>query len=296
MSERRFLLVQDVYKSYGPRRILDNVDVAVDAGELCALVGPSGCGKSTLLRLILGEEEADSGRIEIEGTPVGHPDPRRGIVFQRYSLFPHLSVLQNVMLGRELAEPLLSRWRRRKEFTEEAMHYLERTRLAESAHKFPHELSGGMQQRVAIAQALVLKPKVLMMDEPFGALDPDTREQMQLFLLELWEAQRMTVFFVTHDLEEAVYLGTRVLVLSQYYQDDRGAVEGVNRGAKIVADYQLPRGIANTASKHEPEFVELVARIRQEGFDPAYRRHVREFNLRHPDSFRTLTADEHRES
>jgi NitT/TauT family transport system ATP-binding protein len=294
MSAPPFLLVQDLYKSYGPKRVLDNVDLVVDSGELCAVVGPSGCGKSTLLRQILGEERPDSGQVMIEGVPVGHPDPRRGIVFQRYSLFPHLSVLRNVMLGRQLQESMLSRWHRRAEFIDEAMHYLERMRLAESAHKYPHELSGGMQQRVAIAQSLVLKPKILLMDEPFGALDPDTREQMQLFLLELWEAQRMTVFFVTHDLEEAVYLGTRVLALSQYYEDDRGAGAGVNRGAKIVADYQLPRGVTSTASKQSPEFVELVARIRREGFDPAYRRHVREFNLRHPDSFRTLTEDEHR--
>jgi len=287
-----FLRIDDLYKSYGPKLVLDNIDLAVDKGELCTVVGPSGCGKSTLLRQILGEEQPDAGTVKLEGVEVGHPDTRRGIVFQRYSLFPHLTVLGNVLLGPRLTQGPVARWRRRRELREEAMEYLTRMRLAEHAHKYPHELSGGMQQRVAIAQAMILKPQVLMMDEPFGALDPDTREAMQVLLLQLWEQQRMTVFFVTHDLEEAVFLGTRILVLSQYYQDDRGESAGVARGAKIVADYQLPRSAVATDVKRSPEFTELVARIRREGFSPDIRRHVNEFNLKHPDSFRTLTAEE----
>lgn len=149
-----------------------------------------------------------------------------------------------------------------------------------------------MQQRVAIAQSLIMKPRILLMDEPFGALDPDTREEMQVFLLELWDESRMTVFFVTHDLEEAAYLGTRILVLSQYYTDDRGNGTGVRRGAKIVADYQLPRIAASTQAKRDSSFVELIENIRREGFSPDYLQHVREFNLRHPDSFQTLTPEE----
>jgi NitT/TauT family transport system ATP-binding protein len=288
-----FLRIEDVYKSYGPKRVLDNVDLVVDKGELCTVVGPSGCGKSTLLRQILGAEGPDSGTITIDGAPVGYPDTRRGIVFQKYSLYPHLTVLDNVLLGRRLPMGLLERTRRKKELRDEAMVYLERMRLAEHAAKYPHQLSGGMQQRVAIAQALIMKPLILMMDEPFGALDPDTREQMQLFLLEQWEAQKMTVFFVTHDLEEAVYLGTRIIVLSQYYHDDRGDAATAKRGAKIVADYQLPRAAQATDVKRSPEFLDLVARIRKEGFDPAVQRHASEFNLTHPHSFRTLTAEEH---
>ena len=288
----QFLHIEDLYKSYGPKRVLDNVDLAVQSGELCTVVGPSGCGKSTLLRQILGEERPDSGKITIEGAPVGHPDTRRGIVFQRYSLFPHLSVLDNVLLGPRLKLSFVDRWRRRKELREEAMHYLERMRLGAHAGKYPYELSGGMQQRVAIAQSLILKPQILMMDEPFGALDPDTREQMQLFLLELWDQSRMTVFFVTHDLEEAVYLGTRIVVLSQYYVDDRGAAADCNRGSKIVADYQLPRAAMKTEVKKSPEFTQLVEQIRRAGFDPSYLQDVRAFNLKHPDSFRTLTKDE----
>lgn len=285
-----FLRIEDLYKSYGQRVVLDNVDVVVRRGELCNVVGPSGCGKSTLLRQVLGEEAPDSGRVTMDGRDVGHPDTRRGIVFQRYSLFPHLSVLANVMTGPLLGLSWRERGRRKQAVREEAMHYLTRMRLAEHAEKYPHELSGGMQQRVAIAQSLIMKPSILMMDEPFGALDPDTREQMQVLLLELWEAEQMTIFFVTHDLEEAVYLGTRVLVLSQYYTDDRAA--NCNRGAKIVADYQLPRAVNATHVKHDPEFTSLVESIRREGFDPEGRKHVTQFNLKHPDSFRTLTAEE----
>jgi NitT/TauT family transport system ATP-binding protein len=287
-----FLHLEDVYKSYGSKRVLDNIDLAVSQGELCAVVGPSGCGKSTLLRQILGEERPDAGQILLEGVEVGTPDTSRGIVFQRYSLFPHLTVIGNVMLGRELANGPWRRWHLRKQFREEAMHFLERMRLAEHADKYPHELSGGMQQRVAIAQSLLLKPRILMMDEPFGALDPETREQMQLFLLELWDAEKMTVFFVTHDLEEAIYLGTRVLVLSQFYRDDRGDGPNVNRGAKIVCDLQLPRTVLSTDVKASPEFKQLVQQTRHEGFDPTYRRYISEFNLTHPNSFRTLTAEE----
>ncbi len=287
-----FLRIEDVYKSYGERCILDNVDLVVASGELCTVVGPSGCGKSTLLRQILGEERPDAGSITIEGAPVGTPDTRRGIVFQRYSLFPHLSVLENVLLGKHLQLSWMERWKQRRTLREEAMHYLERMRLAEHAAKYPHQLSGGMQQRVAIAQSLILKPRILMMDEPFGALDPDTREQMQMLLLELWDQQRMTVFFVTHDLEEAAFVGTRIIVLSQYYSDDRGNEPGVNRGAKVVADHQLPRAVLGTEVKRTSEFHDLIDQVRKEGFDPAYRQHVSRFNLKHPNSFQTLTEAE----
>jgi NitT/TauT family transport system ATP-binding protein len=293
MSANRYLLqVRDVYKQYGDRVVLDDIDLAVREGELCTVVGPSGCGKSTLLRLVLGQETPTSGRVLIDGRPVGHPDPVRGIVYQRYSLFPNLTVLENVTLGRNLAHGFLERRRRRRAFEAEAMEYLARVNLAEHAHKYPHALSGGMQQRAAIAQALIMKHRILMMDEPFGALDPQTREDMQLFLLELWERERMTVFFVTHDLEEALFLGSRLFVLSQYYTDDRGNGEGVRRGAKIVADYHLPQEALSRNVKDDPAFHRLMAAIRQDGFDPAYLQHVADFNLRHPDSYRTESAFE----
>ena len=284
------LHVEDVYKSYGPKLVLENVDLTTSPGTFCSVVGPSGCGKSTLFRLVLGEEMPTRGIVSIEGERVTGPGTDRGIVYQRYSLYPHLTVLDNVALGRNLRTGLRDRWRDRKAIRDEAMTYLERVHLGAHAAKYPHELSGGMQQRVAIAQALITQPRLLMMDEPFGALDPETRESMQLFILELWEELHMTIFFVTHDMEEAVFLGNRVLVLSQHYTDDRGPK--AQRGSRIVADYELPSAVSSTKVKNKPEFLELVQEIRRVGFSPEELRHVSEFNLRHPDSFQTLTHEE----
>ncbi len=287
--------LENIEKHYGEKRVLDNIDLSVSAGELCALVGPSGCGKSTLLRLILGQETPTIGDVFIEGQPVGFPQPNRGIVFQRYSLFPHLTVLNNVLLGKRLTkEHWWLPWTNRKDWLDEAMDYLERVRLTDAINKYPHELSGGMQQRAAIAQALIMKPPVLLMDEPFGALDPDTREDLQLFLLDLWETEKLTVFFITHDLEEACFVGSRLLVLSQYYSDDRGEDNKANRGGKIVADYQLERVGNSTEIKQSTHFKTFIAKVREEGFDPKVRQHVRDFNLHHPDSFQTLTVEENR--
>jgi len=291
-ASTHLLHLEDVYKWYGDKLVLENVDLAVAQSTFCSVVGPSGCGKSTLFRILLGQEPPSSGQVLLEGRPIVAPGLDRGIVYQRYSLYPHLTVLENVVLAKSLRCALPERWRRRAEFREAALEVLKRVQLSEHADKYPHELSGGMQQRAAIAQALLARPRVLMMDEPFGALDPETREAMQIFLLELWEEQKMTVFFVTHDMEEAVYLGTRVLVLSQHYIDDRGP--GAKRGSRIVADFPLPNAVTSTKVKQSPEFLELVGEIRRLGFDPAFLKHVREFDLRHPDSFRTLTPEEMR--
>ena len=286
------LHIENVYKRYGGRTVLDNIDLSVTKGELCIVVGPSGCGKSTLLRIVVGQEQASAGDVMIDGEPVALPDASRGIVYQKYSLYPHLTALENVLLGKILEYPFYRRRSAIEAHRDEAMELLTRARIAEHAGKYPNELSGGMQQRVAIAQTLIKRPRIVLMDEPFGALDAGVREDMQVLLLELWEAYGMTVFFVTHDLEEAVYLGTRVLVLSQYYTDDRGPAAGPARGAKIVADHALPRRAMPTVAKSAPEFTELVMQIRHEGFDPAYLRHVRDFNLEHPDAFQTLTPEE----
>ena len=286
------LHVENVYKRYGTRTVLDNIDLSVAPGELCTVVGPSGCGKSTLLRIVIGQETASEGQVLIDGAPVSLPDRHRGIVYQKYSLYPHLTALENVLLGKVLEYPFYRRRSAVAAHRDEAMELLNRARIAEHAGKYPHELSGGMQQRVAIAQTLIKRPRIVLMDEPFGALDAGVREDMQVLLLELWEAYGMSVFFVTHDLEEAVYLGTRVVVLSQYYTDDRGAAAGATRGARIVADHALPRRAMPTVVKSSPEFNELVVQIRHEGFDPAYLRHARDFNLNHPDAFQTLTPEE----
>lgn len=291
-KDHYLLHINNVYKQYGEKVVLDNIDLSVSSGELCTVVGPSGCGKSTLLRLILGQEQPTQGELYLDGHSIGLPNTQRGVVYQRYSLFAHLSVLENVTLGRRLPRGFLENRRRKKEYTEEASHFLQRVNLADHMHKYPHELSGGMQQRVAIAQALITRPRILLMDEPFGALDPQTREDMQLFLLELWEEAKMTVFFVTHDLEEALFLGTRVFALSQYYTDDRGSGTQITRGAKIVADYKLQRTATSSSVKNAPEFVGLIKEIRQAGFDPNYLQHAKDFNLKHPDSFQTLTEEE----
>jgi NitT/TauT family transport system ATP-binding protein len=284
-----FLYLENVTKSYGQKTVLNDIDMAVSEKEFCTVVGPSGCGKSTLLRLILGQEQVTSGQLMIQGRPIGYPGPDRGIVYQRYSLFPHLTILKNILLGKQLSLSFFQSLRTKKAHREEAMGYLQSVHLADHAHKYPHQLSGGMQQRVALAQALIMKPRIFLMDEPFGALDPGTREMMQMLILELWEAHNMTIFFVTHDLEEAVFLGTRILVLSQFYTHEQDHAPGLVKGARIVADYPLKRQNApSTHVKATEGFAQFIQKIRAEGFDPRYLQQARDFNLKHPDSFITL--------
>ena len=299
LKAKNLLHIQDLYKSYGENVILDNIDLSVSEGAFVTVVGPSGCGKSTLLRLILGQEPQTSGEILVDQKPVGFTNVDRGIVYQKYSLFPNKSVLENVLLGKKLGKNART-WRQNKKFeTERAMHFLDSVKLAPHADKYPHELSGGMQQRVAVMQALIMNPKILMMDEPFGALDPGTREDIQLFLLEQWKEHKMTIFFVTHDLEEAVFLGTRLIVASQYYSDDRGyAINDVRHGSKIVADHDIRHDNTDiqgsVTEKATAAFGELIEEVRHEGFDPNNLQHVSDFSLKHHNSFQTLTEEEHR--
>lgn len=291
------LLIENVVKIYhgsngDPKTVLDNVDLKVTKGEFIALVGPSGCGKSTLLRLILGQEEPTSGALYLDGKVLGYPDSSRGIVYQQYSLFPHLTVLGNIILGHKISMGW-SEWRRfRSEIRKKAEEYLKTAHLHEHLHKYPHELSGGQRQRCAVLQALMLDPKILLMDEPFGALDAGSRERMQVFLLDQWEKTGKTIFFVTHDLEEAVFIATRVVVLSQYYTDDRADVEV--RGSRIVCD--IPVGekghAASTKSKLDSRFREMIEHIRDRGFQPDHLHHVSQFDLSHSDSFHTVTEEE----
>ncbi len=283
LRENSFLHLQDVRKSYGSNLVLDDVDLSIEQGEFCTVVGPSGCGKSTLLRLILGQETQDNGEILIGGEPAGPPDIRRGVVYQKYSLFPHLTVLDNVLMGKRVD----SFSKLTSEDVERAKAYLTRVKLGDSLHKYPHELSGGMQQRVAVIQTLFVNPQVVLMDEPFGALDPGTREDLQMLMLELWEEHRMTVLFVTHDLEEALFLGTRLIVLSQYYDNDKSSQE--DGGAKVVMDLNIKddQKAYSTAAKYSEQFQDLLQQVRQDGFDPSYRQRVADFNLKHPHSFRT---------
>lgn len=288
----------DVYQCYPDKTgrlftVLNDIDLKVRKGELLSLIGPSGSGKSTFLRLILGTEKPYSGRVLIDGKPATTPDRNRGMIFQSYSLFPHLTVIENVMFGMELEEiNFLSKWmlplsyvKKKRLFRDRAMNYLERVNLREHADKYPFELSGGMRQRVAIAQAMIMKPSILLMDEPFGALDPDTRESLQVFLLEMHEQTKMTVVFITHDLEEALYLCSRLVVLSPYYHDDADATQG----SKIVIDIDYPGSHPKSLDdKYSPAFNERLKMIRERGFDPDVRQHLREFNLEHSDSYRTI--------
>ncbi|MBU3055916.1 ABC transporter ATP-binding protein [Pseudomonas indica] len=237
-----FIQVENVWQEYGDQVVLERLNLSVAEGEFCTLVGASGCGKSTFLRLLLGQERPSRGRILLDGAPLAdEPDASRGVVFQRYSVFPHLSVLDNVTLGLELPRaPLLGRLfgQARREARDQAAAILERVGLGHALDKYPSALSGGMQQRLAIAQALVMKPRVLLLDEPFGALDPGIRKDMHALLLELWQETRLTVFMVTHDLSEGFTLGTRILVFDKTRLD----LQAPNAyGARVTYDIPLNR-------------------------------------------------------
>jgi NitT/TauT family transport system ATP-binding protein len=187
---------------------IDNVTVEIPDAEFACIVGASGCGKSTLLNIMAGLIEPTAGTVEVDGRPVEGPAADRGMVFQRYTLFPWLKVRENVEFGPRLKG--ISKQERR----DISDRLLEEMGLAEFANQYPRELSGGMQQRVAIARALANEPKVLLMDEPFGALDALTRASAQRFLTEIWEQHRRTIVFVTHDIDEAIFLGDRIFVMS----------------------------------------------------------------------------------
>ena len=186
---------------------LDDISFSVHRREFICVIGPSGCGKSTLIRIIAGLETQTSGNILLDSQPIEKPGSDRGMVFQSYTLFPWLTIKKNVMFGL-----MISKTNRRKAATE-AMDWLELVGLSEFADLYPHQLSGGMKQRVAIARALANQPRILLMDEPFGALDAQTRAQMQSYLLQIWRSIDITIVFITHDLEEAIYVADRILVL-----------------------------------------------------------------------------------
>lgn len=186
---------------------LQDVNFQVHRREFLSIVGPSGCGKSTLIRILAGLDRATTGSILVEGNPVSGPGPDRGMVFQGYTLFPWLSVLGNVMFGP------LAKGAGKLEAEEDARQWIRLVGLERFMDAYPHQLSGGMKQRVAIARALANQPSILLMDEPFGALDAQTRAEMQAHLLQIWRNVNITIVFITHDLDEAVYLSDRVLVL-----------------------------------------------------------------------------------
>jgi len=187
---------------------LQNINLHVEQGEFVCVVGASGCGKSTLLRLVAGLETPSSGQLSVDDRPITGPGADRGMVFQDYSLYPWMTVQKNVEFGLKLQgvdAKLRRKW---------ASYYLDMVGLANSAKVLPKQLSGGMKQRVAIARALTSQPKILLMDEPFGALDVQTKETMQLFLLDLWQRTQCSILMITHDVEEAIFLSQRIYVMA----------------------------------------------------------------------------------
>ena len=226
-----------------PTVALQPTSLAVADNDFITVLGPSGCGKSTLLRIVAGLDTPTTGRVLLDGAPVTRPGADRGMVFQSYTLFPWLTVKQNICFGlRERGLP-------RAQQLEIADSYLAKVGLRGFEHHFPKQLSGGMQQRTALARALANKPRMLLMDEPFGALDHQTRELMQELLLGIWEAERTTVLFVTHDIDEAVFMGSRVMVMSA-------------RPGRIKLDRAAPLPHPrHYAMKTAPEFVALKAEL-----------------------------------
>ena len=206
------------------REVLKSLSLSIKDNEFVSVVGASGCGKSTLLSIIAGLEDTDSGQILVDDVPINGPGLDRGVVFQTYTLLPWLTALQNIEFALKAAGYSAAASRK------VAKEHLELVKLSKFANVYPNQLSGGMKQRVAIARAISYRPKILLMDEPFGALDAITRYQMQELLTKIWEQHRLTVMFITHDVEEAIYLSDRVIMLSVK-----------EKGIKQIFDVNLPR-------------------------------------------------------
>lgn len=242
MINTPMIQAKNLWKSYGNNVVLERMNVNVNAGEFITMVGTSGCGKSTFLKMLLGMESPTTGELLLDNTPIpDEPDQSRGIVFQQYSVFPHLTVLQNVILAREFEKsPLLGKLfgSAKRKVIDEAKALIETVGLTPALNRYPHELSGGMKQRLAIAQALIRRPRILLLDEPFGALDPGIRADMHQLVLKLWQEHQLTIFMVTHDLSEGFYLGTRLWVFDKLRRDNQapGAY-----GANITYDLPITR-------------------------------------------------------
>ena len=228
--------VKKVYQTRnGEMTALNGVNLDIKENEFICVVGPSGCGKSTLLNIIAGLDTPTSGAVYIDGKKIEGTGTERGVVFQQYALFPWLTVLKNVMFGLKL------QGKSDAEAKEIAMKYIKMVQLEDFVNHYPKELSGGMKQRVAIARAYAVKPEVLLMDEPFGALDAQTRTQLQTELLKTWESERKTCFFITHDVDEAIILAQRVIVMSAR----PGRIKDiVDIDIPYPRDLEMPRSLA----------------------------------------------------
>jgi NitT/TauT family transport system ATP-binding protein len=229
----------------GEVEALRDVSFSVHRREFVCVIGPSGCGKSTLIRILAGLENHNSGDVLLDGKPVAGPGHDRGMVFQGYSLFPWLTVKKNVMFGPEV------NGRGRSEAERDALMWLDLVGLTKFADNYPHQLSGGMRQRVAIARALVNEPRILLMDEPFGALDAQTRVKMQTHLIDIWRNIDITVLFITHDLDEAIFLADRILVLKAHPGEVQELIEVPVPRPRTPAQFMSPEFRATKAHLEE---------------------------------------------
>lgn len=281
------LEVKNVYHWFGSNKVLNDINIQIAPGQIVAVVGPSGCGKSTLLRAILGTHPPRKGQILTNGKAITKPCRDVGIVYQHYSLYDFLTARENVAFGLMLDETTLPtrmagiyRFSKlRKQHLAAADKLLEKVGLSEAAHRYPGEMSGGMRQRVAIAQALVMKPAILLLDEPFGALDEATREELQLMLLHLYEENQehreagktppYTILIVTHELNEAIYVSDRILGLSQFH-------DGGKDGATIV--YDQPAPVFTPEDRREfGLFFDQKEELRKAVFNPEVLQHHAEY-------------------
>ncbi len=291
MTDYTALECRNVSHWFGEKKVLWDINLRVGRGQFLSLVGPSGCGKSTLLRAIVGTHLPNEGKMLVHSAsgstelqPVTGPGRERGIVYQHYSLFPFLTAQENVALGLKLDQTSIPfrllqypKWRKlRREHLQLAAEYLERVKLKDAMKLYPHEMSGGMRQRVAIAQALIMKPEIILLDEPFGALDEATREDLQKLLLELYNQNReavakdelppYTLIIVTHELNEAIYVGDRLVGLSMYW-DWKAAGHDACPGATVIYDRTSPVFEPHEVREFE-QFEQQREELRKQVFDP----------------------------
>lgn len=265
------IVVTDVAVRYDGVTVISDVNLKVEEGAFVTIVGPSGCGKSTFLRLLLSQEPPSEGAIWIGGRPIpDRPTPDRGIVFQRYSVFPHLTVTENLILPLEFERArgfgrTFGATRRR--LREEVAALIEEIGLGGARDRYPAQLSGGMQQRLAIAQALLKKPRVLLLDEPFGALDPGIRRDMQELTSALWRDTGMTVFMVTHDIAEAFKLGTRLIVFDKARADDPAGHATITYDLPLTRNGRAASRIAAETTAAAETIDEAIAAISRDASD-----------------------------
>jgi NitT/TauT family transport system ATP-binding protein len=237
----------DFPTAQGPMRVLDRVSLDIRQGEFVSIIGPSGCGKTTLMNIVAGFVQPSEGSVRLDGKPIAGPGPERGVIFQEYGVFPWLTVKQNIAFGLNLGANRVDAAEREAV----CQRYMELMGLTDFADHFPKHLSGGMRQRLAIARAYAVKPQFLLMDEPFGALDAQTRSAMQDLLLQVLQAEGKTVMLITHSVEEAIYLSSRIVVVTA-------------RPARIRTVIELPFGYPRSENLHEdPRFGELRSQIRE---------------------------------